>query len=99
LTKINPLAGNAAGRRIGVTYTPPIRIIGPNGPRSAAYRGEVMNSDQMKGAAQKTGGKVKEEFGKMTGNPDTEAKGKFDQAKGQTRENVGKVKEVVKGNK
>ena len=58
-----------------------------------------MNSDKMKGAAQKTGGKVKEEFGKMTGNPDTQAKGKFDQAKGQARENVGNVKEVVKGNK
>jgi uncharacterized protein YjbJ (UPF0337 family) len=87
------------GRRTGVTYTPPIGIIEPNGPRSAAYRGEVMNSDQMKGAAQKTGGKVKEEFGKIAGNPDTQAKGKFDQAKGQARENVGDVKEVVKGNK
>ena len=42
-----------------------------------------MNSDQIKGAAQKAGGKVKEEFGKMTGNPDTQAKGKFDQAKGK----------------
>jgi uncharacterized protein YjbJ (UPF0337 family) len=58
-----------------------------------------MNSDQMKGAAQKAGGKVKEEFGKITGNPDTQAKGKFDQAKGQARENVGDVKKVVKGNK
>jgi uncharacterized protein YjbJ (UPF0337 family) len=58
-----------------------------------------MNSDQMKGAAQKTGGKVKEQFGKMTGNPNTQAKGKFDQAKGQARENVGDAKEVVNGNK
>ena len=98
LTKINPLA-TRLGRRTGVTYTPPIRIIEPSGPRSAAYRGEVMNSDQMKGAAQKTGGKVKEKFGKMTGNPDTQAKGKFDQAKGQARENVGDMKEVMKGNK
>jgi uncharacterized protein YjbJ (UPF0337 family) len=87
------------GRRTGETYTPPTRILEPNGPRSAAYRGEVMNSDQMKGAAQKTGGKVKEQFGKMTGNPNTQAKGKFDQAKGQARENVGDVKEAVKGNK
>ena len=67
--------------------------------RNAAYRGEVMNSDQMKGAAQKTGGKVKEEFGKMTGNPNTQAKGKFDQAKGQARENIGDLKQVAKGNK
>ena len=56
-----------------------------------------MNSDQVKGAAEKTGGKVKEEFGKLTGNPDTQAKGKFDQAKGQARENVGDAKEAIKG--
>jgi uncharacterized protein YjbJ (UPF0337 family) len=90
---------DAATPTPGVTYRPPIRIIEPNGPRSAAYRGEVMNSDQIKGAAQKTGGKVKEEFGKMTGNPHSQAKGKFDQAKGQARENVGDLKEVVKANK
>jgi uncharacterized protein YjbJ (UPF0337 family) len=35
----------------------------------------------------------------MTGNPDTQAKGKFDQAKGQTREKVGDAKEVFNGNK
>ncbi|HMH14208.1 MAG TPA: CsbD family protein [Edaphobacter sp.] len=59
----------------------------------------MMNSDQVKGAAEKTGGKVKEEFGKITGNPDTQAKGKFDQAKGQAREKVGDAKEALKGNK
>ena len=58
-----------------------------------------MNSDQVKGAAEKTGGKIKEEFGKMTGNPNTEARGKFEQAKGQIRENVGEAKEVLKGKK
>ena len=58
-----------------------------------------MNSDQMKGAAQMTGGEVKETFGKMTGNPESQAKGKFDQAKGQARENLGDVKEAAKGNK
>jgi uncharacterized protein YjbJ (UPF0337 family) len=69
------------------------------GSRRAANRGEMMNSDQVKGAAQKTGGKIKEEFGKMTGNPDTQAKGKFDQAKGQARENLGDAKEVLKDKK
>jgi uncharacterized protein YjbJ (UPF0337 family) len=58
-----------------------------------------MNSDQVKGAAQKTGGKIKEGFGKLTGNPETQAKGKVDQAKGQVRENVGDAKEVLKGKK
>ena len=58
-----------------------------------------MNSDQVKGAAEKMGGKVKEQFGKVTGNPETQAKGKFDQTKGQARENVGDAKEVIKGKK
>jgi uncharacterized protein YjbJ (UPF0337 family) len=58
-----------------------------------------MNSDQVKGVAQKAGGKAKEGFGKMTGNPDTQAKGKFDQAKGQARESFGDAKEVMKGKK
>ena len=99
MTEIKPLDGSAARQTLRVTYTPAIGIIKPNGPRIAAYRGEMMNSDQMKGAAEKAGGKMKEEFGKMTGNPDTQAKGKLDQAKGQARENLGDVKEVVKGNK
>ena len=58
-----------------------------------------MNSDQVKGAAEKTGGKIKEEFGKITGNPDTQAKGKFDQVKGQARENIGDAKEVLEKGK
>jgi uncharacterized protein YjbJ (UPF0337 family) len=59
----------------------------------------MMNTDQVKGAAEKASGKVKEGFGKMTGNPDTQAKGKFDQAKGQVRQNIGDAKEVLKKNK
>jgi uncharacterized protein YjbJ (UPF0337 family) len=55
-----------------------------------------MNSDQVKGAAQKAGGKVKEEVGKMTGNTETQAKGKVDQAKGQARESFGGAKEATK---
>ena len=54
-----------------------------------------MNRDQVKGAAEKAGGKVKEEWGKITRNPSTQAKGQFEQAKGQMRENFGKVKEAV----
>jgi uncharacterized protein YjbJ (UPF0337 family) len=59
----------------------------------------MMNSDQVKGAAEKTAGKVKEGVGKVTGNADTQAKGKFDQAKGQVRENIGDAKEVLKKDK
>ena len=56
-----------------------------------------MNKEQVKGAVEKASGKVKEGFGKMTGNPDTQAKGKFDQAKGQARQNVGDAQEVLAG--
>jgi uncharacterized protein YjbJ (UPF0337 family) len=59
----------------------------------------MMNSDQVKGAAEKASGKVKGGFGKMTGHPDTQARGKFDQAKGQVRENIGDAKEVLKKDK
>lgn len=58
-----------------------------------------MNSDQVKGAAEKTSGKIKEGVGKMTGNADTQAKGKFDQVKGRVRENIGDAKEVLKKDK
>jgi uncharacterized protein YjbJ (UPF0337 family) len=54
-----------------------------------------MNRDQVKGAAEKAGGKVKEEWGKITRNPSTQAKGQFEQAEGQVRQNLGKVKEAV----
>ena len=55
-----------------------------------------MNKDEVKGVAEKVGGKVKEEWGKATGNPATEKKGRNEQAEGQLRENVGKAKEEVK---
>jgi uncharacterized protein YjbJ (UPF0337 family) len=55
-----------------------------------------MNRDQVKGAAEKAGGKIKEEWGKVTGNPATQAKGQFDQAKGQARENIGDAKEAFR---
>lgn len=55
-----------------------------------------MNKDVVKGAVEKTGGKVKEEWGKTTGNPVTEKKGREDQAEGQARENLGKAKDEIK---
>jgi uncharacterized protein YjbJ (UPF0337 family) len=55
-----------------------------------------MNKEQVKGAAEKVGGKVKEEWGKATGNPVTEQKGRMDQAKGQLRESAGKIEDRLK---
>jgi uncharacterized protein YjbJ (UPF0337 family) len=55
-----------------------------------------MNKDEVKGGAEQVGGKVKEQFGKLTGNPVTEEKGRADQAEGKIRENVGKIKDALK---
>jgi uncharacterized protein YjbJ (UPF0337 family) len=54
-----------------------------------------MNKDEIKGATEKVGGKIKEKAGKITGKPDLEQKGRNEQAKGQVRENVGKIKEAL----
>ena len=55
-----------------------------------------MNKDEVKGGAEKVGGKIKEQFGKVTGNPATEQKGREEQAQGQLRESVGKIKDAMK---
>jgi uncharacterized protein YjbJ (UPF0337 family) len=55
-----------------------------------------MNKEEVKGAAEKVGGKVKEEWGKATGHPVTEQKGRKDQAEGQLREDAGKIKDDLK---
>ena len=54
-----------------------------------------MNKEEVKGGAEKLGGKIKEQFGKVTGNPVTEQKGREEQVEGQLRETAGKVKEAV----
>jgi len=54
-----------------------------------------MNKEEVKGGAQKVGGKVKEQFGKITGNPATVQKGREEQAEGQLRQTVGKVKDAI----
>jgi uncharacterized protein YjbJ (UPF0337 family) len=54
-----------------------------------------MNKEEVRGGAEKLGGKIKEQFGKVTGNPVTEQKGREEQVKGQLRETAGKVKDAV----
>jgi uncharacterized protein YjbJ (UPF0337 family) len=55
-----------------------------------------MDKEEVKGGAEKVGGKIKEQWGKLTDNPATEEKGRQEQAEGQLRENVGKVRDAVK---
>ena len=55
-----------------------------------------MNKDEVKGGAEKVGGKIKEQFGKVTGNPVTEQEGRNEQVKGEVRQEVGKMKDAIK---
>ena len=55
-----------------------------------------MDKDRAEGAAQKTGGKIKEAVGKLTGDAKLQAEGKADKATGKARNAVGGAKDAVK---
>lgn len=52
-------------------------------------------SDNLKGAANKLKGEVKEAIGNATNDPKLQTEGKTDQLKGTIQEKVGNVKEAV----
>jgi uncharacterized protein YjbJ (UPF0337 family) len=58
--------------------------------------GQVMNKDQVKGAAKEVAGKVQQQAGKLVGSEEQEAKGIGKQVEGNVQKNVGDAKEVVK---
>jgi uncharacterized protein YjbJ (UPF0337 family) len=55
----------------------------------------TMNKDRVKGAAKEIGGKIQEEFGKLVGSKEQEAKGLQHQADGKVQKGVGHVKEAA----
>jgi uncharacterized protein YjbJ (UPF0337 family) len=55
-----------------------------------------MDKDRVKGTARSVLGKIKETFGKATGDKSTQAKGKKDQAAGKVQKTYGRAKESVK---
>jgi uncharacterized protein YjbJ (UPF0337 family) len=55
-----------------------------------------VDKDRPKGAVKKTGGKVKEIAGKITGDKSTEAGGKRDQVEGSIQEGWGKTKDAAR---
>jgi len=58
--------------------------------------GERMrNKDELKGKTERFTGRVKEEVGRMTDNPDLEGEGLGDQAVGSVRETYGKGRRKV----
>jgi uncharacterized protein YjbJ (UPF0337 family) len=55
-----------------------------------------INKDQIEGRAKEAGGKLQEEFGKVTGNKTQEAKGTINKAVGVGQAKLGDVAEQVK---
>jgi uncharacterized protein YjbJ (UPF0337 family) len=56
-----------------------------------------MDSEHVKGAADKAKGAVKDAVGKVTGDEKLQAEGKVDKAKGAAHNVAGDVKDAVKG--
>jgi uncharacterized protein YjbJ (UPF0337 family) len=56
----------------------------------------AMDKDRMKGAATRTGGKIKQAVGDMTGDTKMQTEGKMDQAKGKAQNAVGSAKDALK---
>ncbi len=56
-----------------------------------------MDKDRTEGAAKNIGGKIKEGFGKLTGDTKTQAEGKAQQAEGKVQNTVGGIKDTVRG--
>ncbi|GAA0670389.1 uncharacterized protein YjbJ (UPF0337 family) [Sphingomonas insulae] len=57
-----------------------------------------MNQDQIEGVATDLTGKVKESFGKATGDTQTEGAGAADQLSGKVQKTIGDTKEAVARN-
>lgn len=55
-----------------------------------------MDKDRVDGAAQKTGGRIKEAAGKLTGDSKLQAEGKADKLAGTVKNAVGGLKDSVR---
>jgi uncharacterized protein YjbJ (UPF0337 family) len=62
----------------------------PNG------RNDHMDSDRVEGPLKEAGGKVKEEWGDLTDNEQTEAEGQADQVEGKVQNEWGEAKDDVR---
>jgi len=58
--------------------------------------GEIMNTDQVAGAAKQAAGAVKETVGKALGDKKLETKGKIEKIAGKVRSAVGDAKDALK---
>ena len=56
----------------------------------------AMDKDRAKGAATRTGGKMKQAAGDLTGDTKMQTEGKIDQAKGKAQNAMGSAKDALK---
>ena len=56
----------------------------------------MVDKNRVEGSAKNVKGKIKEGFGKLTGDTKTEAEGKMDRAEGKVQNTVGGVKDSVR---
>jgi uncharacterized protein YjbJ (UPF0337 family) len=63
---------------------------------SRHHKEKTMDKDRVEGAGKNLKGKIKEGFGKATGDAKTEAEGKTDQAEGKVQNTVGGVKDKAR---
>jgi len=71
-------------------------------PRSRFFSGGrrikmAIDKDRVEGSAKNLKGKIKEGFGKLTGDAKTEAEGKADQAEGKAQNAFGGIKDTLRG--
>jgi uncharacterized protein YjbJ (UPF0337 family) len=55
-----------------------------------------MNKDRIVGAAKQAKGAIKDEVGKVLGNPELEAEGKGDKIEGTIQNGIGRSKDALK---
>lgn len=55
-----------------------------------------MDSDRVEGPLKEAGGKIREEWGDATDNPETEAKGQMEQGEGKLQNEWGETKDDVR---
>jgi len=68
-----------------------------NNRRSWSVKGNKMDKDRIKGAANQAKGAVKEAAGKLTGDAKLKAEGKTDKAVGKVQSAVGGLKDTLRG--
>ena len=54
-----------------------------------------MNKDTVAGSIKETGGKIRKEIGKITGDTESQARGTADEVSGNVQKNVGKLKDSL----